>query len=326
MAGWWVNWFIGWLAILNAVQAPILQAPSEPEPVVVEWQVGAAPDGGWTAGDRIPLRLSATYPADLQTTLPELPTLWGPFEVLEQTLLPPMDNGDGTLTIIRQATVTLWAPGEYETPPLTARYRVSDPTSSTDDDQLYQVAVSPISVTVVSVLTGSETEKRDLKPQISLPRPPVWPWILGGMLGAGLAGLAGWFLLTRLHRRPLLGTDTMPQVAARPPHEIAYAELTRIEAMELPARGELKRHYTLIADCVRSYAQGRYHIPALDQTTEEFLAALRRTQVGRASARLFRELLTEADLVKFAKSRPPVEQARDAVTQARHIVDVTKDG
>ncbi len=303
---------IEWLGRLLLLAALLLQTG----PVHVKWVVGEAPDDGWTVGDPIPLRLEATFPPDLSVVLPELPPQWGPFEVREQTLLPPTDNGDGTRTLVRQVTVTLWEPGEHPTPPLTVQYRDTA-------GELHQIPVPTTTLTIVSVLTEDDLEKRDLKPQASLPRPPLWPWVVGGLFLAGVTGLLAWRLLTHLRRRP--APAPAPLVAdPRPPHEIAYQELDRIAALDLPARGELKRHYTLIADCIRAYVHGRYRVPALDQTTGELLAALRGHPDARQHVGLFRSLLDEADLVKFARHRPGIAQARAALDQARHIVDVTR--
>ncbi len=306
------------LIAVQAVLAPgIIRGQSETPPITVEWTTVDPPDSGWTVGDRIPLRLTATYSSSMQVTLPALPEVWGPFEVLDQTPVEPTVNADGSLSQARQATVTLWAPGSYQTPPLTIRYRDAD-------DQLHEVPVPQLSVTVVKVLQEGETEKRDLKPQRSLPTTPLWPWILGAVCVIAVVGVAGWALRTRVRRRSEFATASASLPDPRPPHEIAYSELDRITALHLPAQGEMKHHYTLVADCLRTYVEGRYHIPAMDQTTDELTAALRRSQVDRRHSGLVRELLTEADLVKFAKFHPPIEQAQAAVDQARHIVDVTK--
>jgi hypothetical protein len=214
-------------------------------------------------------------------------------------------------------TVTLWAPGDHEMPPLAVRYRDAD-------DELHEIMSPPWSITLVSVLEEGETEKRDLKPQVSLPRPPVWPWLLGGLLLAALVGIAGRYLLIRLRRRMASTPPAVHLIDPRPSHEIAYSELDRIAALNLPDQGELKRHYTLVADCLRTYTRGRYEIPAMDLTTAELLASFRQARVDRDHTRLFRGLLAEADLVKFAKFRPLVDQAHAAVPQARHIIDVTK--
>jgi hypothetical protein len=295
------------------------------QPVLVEWTVEAAPEGGWTVGDRIQLSLRAAYPAGLEVTLPELPQEWGEFEVREQTLLEPVENEDGTpfdtahgktLLAVRQATVTLWSPGEHPTPPFDVRYRDAD-------GQLHQVPVPPLTINVVSVLGEGETEKRDLKPQVSLPLPSRWPWVLGGLLLAALLGLAGFVAYKRLRRRATLAHAPAAPVDTRTPEEIAYSELDRIAALDLPGKGELKLHYTSVSDCMRAYVQGRYHIPALDRTTQELMRAMRQSHIQSQHVAPLQDLLTQADLVKFAKLRPPIPQARAAISQARHIVELT---
>jgi hypothetical protein len=313
------TFFLRLAAISLVVSTIMVYAQIGSEPLITEWMVGDAPENGWTVGDHIPLHLNVTYPAGMEVTLPELPAKWGAFEVVEQTLAAPTENENGTFTAVRKALVTLWAPGDYQTAPFSVRYQGTD-------DQLHESLVSPLTITVASVLEEGETEKRDLKPQASLAHPPLWPWLLSGLRLASLIGVVGWLLWTRLRRRPATAATHVIPIDTRAPEEIAYSELDRIAALNLPAQGELKHHYTLITDCMRSYVQGRYQIPALDRTTTELMTAFRRSHVDRAHVGLFRDLLNDADLVKFAKAHPSNQQANKAVTQARHIVDVTKIG
>jgi hypothetical protein len=290
-------------------------------PVVVAWETDPPPAGGWTVGDLVPLRLRVTYPDGLEVILPELPGQWGTFEVREQELLEATPNDDGTLSAVRRIVVTLWSPGEHATPPFSIRYRDAG-------GELHEVAVAPLPITIGSVLptpdggAGGDVEKRDLKPQAVLPRPPWWPWALGGLLGAALVLVAARWALRRLRRRAQAGaTEVIPVLDPRPPEAIAYEELERIAALDLPAQAEFKRHYTLVADCVRTFVEGVYHVPALDRTTGELLSALRRVRQAATATGLLRELLEEADFVKFARFRPGVEQARAAVPMARRFVD-----
>ncbi len=307
--------FLGFSGIV--LLATVANAQDETDPVQIDWSFGEPPGGGWTVGDRIPLRLAVTYPANLEVTAPELPEAWGPFEVQEQTPHEPVQNADGTLTAVREAIVTLWVPGEFQTPPFAVRYRDAD-------GQLHEALAPQLPITVVSVLEQGKTEKRDLKPQAYLPGPSVWPLLLGTVVLTAVLGSIGWVLFARLRHRMTPTSAPAYSFDPRPPHEIAYSELDRIAAINLPVRGELKRHYTLVADCIRTYIQGRYDVPAMDQTTEELTAALRQARMDSRHASLFRELLTEADLVKFAGFRPSIDQAYTATAQARHIVDVTK--
>jgi hypothetical protein len=287
------------------------------EPVVAVWEMDPPSEGGWTVGDLIPLRLRVTYANDMEVTLPELPDQWGPFEVREQALLDPVQNDGGAVTVVREVKAVLWAPGEYETPPLAIQYRYAG-------GEVRTVSVPPLSVTVASVLAGDDLEKRDLKPQASLPRPPVWPWLLACVAIVVLLFFAGRWLWPRLRRSQEKAIGLVVPLDDRFPEQIAYDELDRIAALDLPAQDEFKRHYTLVADCVRVYLEGIYRIPAMDRTTGEVVAKLRGSRVDGGVLPLLRTLLEDADLVKFAKFRPTLDQARHVVAQARHLVDITK--
>ncbi len=288
----------------------------EPE-VEIKLTAPEPPPGGWTVGDPIQLRLTATYPAGFDLALPALPQQWGPFEVIEQSALPPTDDAPDRLRASRDVVVTLWAPGDYQTPPLTVGYR-------NPDGELYETTIPTVSLSVVSVLDGEETELRDLKPQVSLPGPPLWPWLVGGLTLAALVGGGGWWGLRWWRQRAQALSTPSPPPDPRPPHEIAYAELDRIAQLDLPRQGAFKAHYSLVTDCLRQYVEHRYQVPALDRTTSELLVGLRRARVKHDARSRLREVLEEADLVKFAKLRPPVDQAYQALDRARNIVQITR--
>ena len=80
---------------------------------------------------------------------------------------------------------------------------------------------------------------------------------------------------------------------------------------------------------MRVYVQAMYlrdvsPVDAIDMTTDEIWAALRRSPLDYDDAKLVLDLLREADFVKFAKYRPAVSQAYEASGQARYIVEVTR--
>jgi len=292
------------------------RAQADPAPVQIEWSIDQAPENGWTVGDRIPLRLSASYPAGFVVMLPRLPNRWGPFEVQAQEMLVPVENRDGTGTAVSQMAVTPWAPGRFETPPVIVQYR-------DEGGNLHETEAPSLEIAVASVLQEGETEKADLKPQAVLPGPDPRPWVFGSLFFLTLGSVAGWIGYRYLRRRPRAASGRGLVVDLRPAHEIAYSELERIEALDLPAQQDFKTHYFLVADCVRTYVHGRYRIPALDLTTPELAVAMRDQRVERPHVDLIGEFLAQADLVKFAKFRPHVDQAYGTIATARHIVDIT---
>lgn len=288
----------------------------EPAPVQVQWAIDAAPEGGWTVGDPIPLRLSVSYPGGFAVTLPQLAGSWGAFEVRSQENLDPVKDQDGSGIATSLITVTAWAPGVFDLPAIVIPYR-------DQEGDLGETVAPSRTVSIVSVLAEGETEKAELKPQATLPAPSRVSYYLGTLFVLAIGGVVGWTGYRYLRRRPSAAAGSSLDLNPRLPQEIAYDELERIEALDLPAQGELKLHYSLLADCVRAYVDGRYRVPAMDLTTAELAAALRDRSVVPKHIVLIREFLAQADLVKFAKFHPHVDQAYGAVDVARNIVDLT---
>ena len=274
-----------------------------------------------TVGDRIVYTVRAEHDKDLVVDFPQLGSAWGDFEVLSQHPLQP-GTSQGRVITGKEYVITAFTVGEHTTPSLRVSYL--DRQGKTQE-----IETDAIRITVTSVLTDTEgmtstLDIRDLKPQAELPRD--WSWLLwAGLAGLALA-LALLALLWFMARRRKRAEATVPTavVDLRPPEEIAYEELERIAGLKLVEQGRFKEHYTLTADCLRRYAEGIYGIPAMDRTTAEFHAALRRARVDGQQVSLFKDFLAESDLVKFAKYVPPVEEAQETLPRARHIVDVTK--
>jgi hypothetical protein len=137
----------------------------------------------------------------------------------------------------------------------------------------------------------------------------LWGAIALGVLAA-IAAVIWWI---RKKRRSVVETPAV----RLPPEVIALAELDRIAALGLPARGDYKQHYTLLVDALRHYLEARYGIEAMDRTTFELMDDLDRHRVHVDG---LRPLLDEADLVKFAKFAPSPENASGAINRAREMV------
>ena len=301
-------------ALLALVLTLALAAPSMAQ-VSSDVQVSfTADEGDLRVGDPVDLTLQVTYPLGFQVILPRVPGIWGSFEVRSQSPAAKADNGDGTETISQTIEVALFAPGTFETPELSVTLR--DPAG-----QISEQPVPAVSLTVGSVLVDGDTELRDIKPQAEVPVPPIWPWVLGALVLAGLAA-AGLYLLSR--RRSPVPSVAMTVLDTRSAYEIAQEELDHIEKVDLPAEGRFKEHYTLVADCVRRYLEGAHQVTAIDQTTEEVRLALRDTAVSRDNSGQVIDLLTDCDLVKFAKHIPEAGAARRTTGDTRRVVDAIR--
>ena len=272
-----------------------------------------------TVGDRIRLRLEVYHPVESTVLLPQVEPEWELFEVVDQTPPQTVQNEDGTATTGKDIVVTLFEPGQYQTPRVVVTHRKSDGSQE-------ELAAPVISLKITTVLTD-DTELRDIKPQAELPEPAVWPWLVGGfLLSLLLTGLlvgAGLWAYHRWRAQALPLDVPLPIIDTRPPEVIAYAELDRIEALDLPAQSRIKEHYSLVANCLRYYIEGRYNLPALEQTTGELRTAFRRLTVPMRDVAAFMSLLSESDFVKFARYQPRAEEVHSLIDRARTVVDAT---
>ncbi len=159
-------------------------------------------------------------------------------------------------------------------------------------------------------IASDAAEPNPLKPQWEAPR--GYMWLLFVAAAVVLAVLAIW-----LWKKRKKSEVVVPPKPELPPDFVALRRLDEIERMGLLDKGEIKKHYTLVVDTLRTYVEKRYGVLAMDETTEELLADLNRSQIAVDG---LESVLREADLVKFAKHRPEIPAANGLVDLVRGIV------
>ena len=203
-----------------------------------------------------------------------------------------------------------FAIGTHTLPPITIKYTETD-----GDSGSIQTPAYPFEVW--SIKPSGDTEMKGIKEPWSVP--PNWLLYIFVVFLAIVAIGAIIFVYLRRRVKP---TDPQPEtLPQRHPHEIAYDQLNRIEGMNWVAQGEMKVYHTEISHVIREYIAARYHIPALEMTTEELLDRLQPEGIPKE---LVRQFLTNCDLVKFARHSPTKPEAHEQMEEARRIVDETK--
>lgn len=167
------------------------------------------------------------------------------------------------------------------------------------------------SVFVASVLPADSAQRvpKPARPIYEFGAPLWWLYALA-LLVAALLLLAWWLW----RRRKGTGAAVVPI----DPFAHAEREFERIESLRLIEAGERGRHVALMVEALRDYLAARHAAAALALTSTELVAALRSEKLV-PSDRLER-LVTEADLVKFARRPITPEQARELGRDARAIV------
>ena len=175
-------------------------------------------------------------------------------------------------------------------------------------------------VEIVSLLPAGDPSLKDIR-EIEL-APPRSPWLFVGAATTALLVLAGYF---RLHRRRVVGSPQLELAATVPAlsptaYELAIEQLGRIKGAHWPERGQVARHYEAIVDVLRAFLETTERLPARERTTGELVWALPPHLSDNGRREEFRELLDEADLVKFARLRPYPAAADKFLEQCRGLL------
>lgn len=203
--------------------------------------------------------------------------------------------------------------GEQEIPPM--RMLVDTPAGARRLDLPAQtITVSG----VIDLSKGEPQMKEDERPLPMVHQPVWWPMIALAalLLGAGLA----WFVHRRMSRPPL----PPPPRPRDPPDVEALARLGALEAENLPASDRRQEFFFRLSEIVRDYLGRRYRFDALERTTDELLADLRKRSTPGLPYDDLATFLRESDLVKFARREPTDGECKASIDLARRFVESTR--
>jgi hypothetical protein len=174
-----------------------------------------------------------------------------------------------------------------------------------------RVPIAGYTVFVRSVLP-KDSAQRVPKPPRALFEPTPFPWWVWVLIAAAIIGLILWWMRRRRKKQPVAAIVVDP-------YERAEAEFQRIEALGLVDAGERGRYVALMIEVLRDYLSARYNEASLSLTSTELERAVGHV-VHIPQDRLTR-VLTDADLIKFARRPVSGERARELGREARAIVE-----
>jgi hypothetical protein len=114
-----------------------------------------------------------------------------------------------------------------------------------------------------------------------------------------------WFVIKKRKE-----TEDAPTYRTLPPFEEAILRLNELDEKLLWQNNKIKEYYSELTEIVRGYIERELKVPALENTTDEVLAMIKyfknadSIETSKETIKKLKDLLQEADLVKFAKSIP----------------------
>lgn len=110
-----------------------------------------------------------------------------------------------------------------------------------------------------------------------------------------------------------------------PPHQRALEALNKLKKEKIWQQGRNKEFYTSVTDILRRYILDRYRVNAPEMTSGEILDAIRMKDEADSVLENLKQILTTADLVKFAKYKPFPDENDLTMMNAFLFVNQTRE-
>ncbi|VXB81621.1 conserved membrane hypothetical protein [Flavobacterium sp. 9AF] len=221
---------------------------------------------------------------------------FGQLEVLESYPIDSIKNND-KLELIKKYGLTQFDSGRYVIPPL--QVIINNKTVRTDS---FAIKVNPV---VVDTL---KQQMYDIKSVVSVDKPTdyFWLYVLLGIIAIIGIGILLYYFI----KKKQIKKNEEDEILFASPIEKALTQLQNLEGRELWQKGETKAYYSELTDITRYYLEEAVEIPAMESTSNELFDTLRTTiknkkiKISQDILDKFKKVMANADLVKFAKSKP----------------------
>ena len=215
----------------------------------------------------------------------------------------------------QQLTITGFEPGEFIIP--SQKIELNDAVYETND----------VTILVETVEVDTSKGIVDIKPKYEVEYTlgerasdwfkDYWPWLATGGVVIAL------FFLFRLWKNRKV-EEPEKEIPKIPAHLTALTVLNDLLRNERWKEENKKEYYSKLTDTVRLYLEERFDIYAMEQTTREILTDLKTSDISEADKTYLKKILSQADMVKFAKFSPNDEDGLVSLNQSIEFVERTK--
>jgi hypothetical protein len=283
-------------------------------------------------GDQVDMTLNVSYGKELQFSFPTLgDTLMPGIEIVRTSKIDTLhsEKSDDRVSVQRKYTLTSFDGNvKYTLPKIMfslSRGIAAD--TFTSNELTLKVALPPMynTLTPNDSTGGVDTTftPNDIKPPVRYPITIVeaLPYVIGGLLLLAIIVFAIYYLDRKRKNRPVF----FKLKSKEPAHVIAIRALEKLKNEQLWQQGRIKDFHTKISEIIRVYIEDRYHIPAMEQTSEEILREFNSLNVcPKEHLELLHEMFTTSDLVKFAKHVPTPDENETTFQLTQGFVEKTK--
>lgn len=244
-------------------------------------------------------------------------TIWDGVEIVKEGPADTVSVKGRDVVLAKEYTLTTFEDGAFKLgkfPLIYADKNVTDTIWSRDSMQIV-VKTFEIDTTTQTIY--------DIKGQLQAPF--VAAELVRFLPLAGVLWLLGLiaaiiYVLVSRHRRG----KSLFRRQEIPPHLAAIKALEILHSQKVWQNNKHKLYYSSLTDILREYMVRRFGINAMEMTSEEITGAVGKLNISQKSYNELTDLLTTADLVKFAKFIPDPDQNDKVYFEAYYFIEETK--
>ncbi len=270
-------------------------------------------------GDQVKYTYKFTFPTKAVPALPLIAdTLSKQVEVVSRQKMDTTVSADKKFTTLSQTlNIASFDSGTFVIPPLVFSYKMPGDTTN------YKAGTMPIMLYVNTVAVDTTKEFRDIKAPLG--EPLTWreilPWALLGLGVLLIAGITIYIIRKIRRKEPILNLSQKPKV---PPYQKALNDLEDLRIQKLWQSGMVKEFQSSLTDILREYIEGQFNIEAMEMVTYDVIESLKAAGLPDEEIKRMYQILTLADMVKFAKFQPLPDEHDHSLKNGVLFVENTK--
>jgi hypothetical protein len=266
-------------------------------------------------GEQIKLNLRANPLKNQRVIWPVVGDSLGQwFEVVRKDTLDTL-NTAGLLTLEQHVWITSFDTGRHNLPVFPFEFILPE-----GDTQ--HVVSDMLSIQILDVAVDTTKEFKDIRSIETVPEDYSHLYKIGAIVLAALIiiGIILWLILRKRKSQKMDVVVTPPIV----PWQKALSALDILQQQAIWRDGKTKEFHSELTDVLRTYIEEHFKLPAMESTTEETMAMLRKSGLNNEVTALLNDILILADLVKFAKVNPQPEEHEHSVKHAKAFILKTR--
>ena len=269
-------------------------------------------------GDHIKYTYKATFSIKAHIEFPFIAdTLTKKIEVVSRSKMDTSFSADKKLVTYKQTlNISCYDSGSFVVPPLVFSYTMPGDTTK------LLVNTLPIVINITTVPVDTTKAIKDIKAPL---REPITlreiliygSIVLGSLLLIGLII----FIIWKIRRKEKI--INLQFRTKMPPHEKALKELEKLRNEKLWQSGKVKEFHSVLTDILRVYIEARFETIAMEMTTYDIITSLKIKTIEVEELKRLEQILTLADMVKFAKYNPLPDEHDTSLKNAVAFVEKT---